>query len=115
MSKKRAFIRYTKSGKIVPGSLIVTTKGGYPKDGIYKEVGVYFNDSMCPPSGLTCTLWRYDGIPGEPVGTLSESVICAGGGYGDMDFSVGEIKCVQFFGSAYPDIAAFTNLGPCNP
>ena len=38
MSKKRAFVKYTKSGEIIPGSLIVTTKGGYPKDGLYKEV-----------------------------------------------------------------------------
>lgn len=30
MSKQRAFVRYTKSGKIVPGSMILT-KGGYPK------------------------------------------------------------------------------------
>lgn len=38
MSKQKAFIRYTKKGKIVPGSLIVTGSGGYPKDGTYKEV-----------------------------------------------------------------------------
>ena len=36
--KQKAFIRYTKSGKIVPGSLIVTGSGGYPKDGTFKEV-----------------------------------------------------------------------------
>lgn len=40
MAKKRAFVRYTKAGKIVPGSLIVTTNGGYPVDGLYKEVSV---------------------------------------------------------------------------
>lgn len=38
MSKQRAFVKYTKQGAIIPGSLIVTTKGGYPKDGLYKEV-----------------------------------------------------------------------------
>lgn len=49
MSKKRAFIRYTKDGMIVPGSLIVTTKGGYPTGGLYGEVPV---DLCCePPSG----------------------------------------------------------------
>ena len=49
MSKKRAFIRYTKAGNIVPGSLIVTTKGGYPTGGLYGEVPV---DLCCePPTG----------------------------------------------------------------
>lgn len=43
MAKKRAFVKYTKSGEIIPGSLIVTTKGGYPKDGLYKEV----TSSLC--------------------------------------------------------------------
>ena len=43
--KQRAFVKYTKRGKIIPGSLIVTTQGGYPKDGIYKEVPVYANNS----------------------------------------------------------------------
>lgn len=42
MSKKRAFIRYTKKGKIVPGSLILTN-GTYPKDGTYQEV----NTDLC--------------------------------------------------------------------
>lgn len=44
MSKKRAFVKYTKQGKIIPGSLIVTTKGGYPVNGLYQEV----------PSNLCC-------------------------------------------------------------
>ena len=30
MGKKRAFVRYTKAGKIVPGSLIITN-GTYPE------------------------------------------------------------------------------------
>lgn len=38
--KQKAFVRYTKQGKIIPGSLIVTTKGGYPRDGLYREVSV---------------------------------------------------------------------------
>lgn len=38
MSKKRAFVKYTKQGRLIPGSLIVTTKGGYPVDGLYTEV-----------------------------------------------------------------------------
>lgn len=38
MAKKRAFVKYTKSGRIIPGSLIVGTKGGYPGNGLYTEV-----------------------------------------------------------------------------
>ena len=51
MNKKRAFVRYTKKGKIVPGSLIVTTEGGYPKDGVYKEV----NSDLCCNAGIITT------------------------------------------------------------
>jgi hypothetical protein len=42
MSKQRAFVKYTKQGKIIPGSLIVTTRGGYPnKTGaIWREVSM---------------------------------------------------------------------------
>lgn len=54
---QRAFVRYTKKGHIVPGSLIVTTKGGYPKDGTYKEVIV---DQCCGNQAL-----RYNLITGE--------------------------------------------------
>lgn len=53
MSKKRAFVRYTKSGEIVPGSLIITTNGGYPdKSSLWKEVTV---DQCCPGNGGDCT------------------------------------------------------------
>lgn len=38
MAKKRAFVKYTKKGKLIPGSLIVTTTGGYPINGLYTEV-----------------------------------------------------------------------------
>jgi hypothetical protein len=60
---QRAFVRYTKKGHIVPGSLIVTTKGGFPKDGTYKEVIV---DQCCGNQAL-----RYNPITGEasPTGT----------------------------------------------
>jgi hypothetical protein len=45
MAKKRAFVKYTNRGTIIPGSLIVTTQGGYPKNGIYKEVPAFANDA----------------------------------------------------------------------
>ena len=52
MSKKRAFVRYTKSGEIVPGSLIVTTNGGYPdKTSLWHEVTV---DKCCGDIGGGC-------------------------------------------------------------
>jgi hypothetical protein len=45
MAKKRAFARYTKKGQIVPGSLVVTTQGGYPdKTSLWKEVPVSLLD-----------------------------------------------------------------------
>ena len=46
MAKNRAFVRYTKSGKIIPGSMIVTN-GSYPKDGTYVEV---FTNECCNPA-----------------------------------------------------------------
>lgn len=52
MPKKRAFVRYTKSGEIVPGSLIVTTNGGYPdKTSLWQEVSV---DKCCGDIGGGC-------------------------------------------------------------
>ena len=52
MSKKRAFVRYTKSGEIVPGSLIITTNGGYPdKSSLWQEVTV----DQCCDTGGDCT------------------------------------------------------------
>ena len=71
MSKKRAFIRYTKGGNIVPGSLIVTTKGGYPTGGLYQEVPM---DLCCePPSGSERLVYLpftkgYTGVGGTCVG-----------------------------------------------
>ena len=50
MAKKRAFVRYTKSGEIVPGSLILTN-GSYPdKPALWKEITT---DKCCDeePSG----------------------------------------------------------------
>jgi hypothetical protein len=46
-TKTRAFVKYTKKGKIIPGSLILTTQGGYPVDGLYLEVS---SDVCCNPN-----------------------------------------------------------------
>jgi hypothetical protein len=41
--KKRGFVRYTKKGQLVPGSLVVTTNGGYPdKTALWKEVSTNY-------------------------------------------------------------------------
>jgi hypothetical protein len=51
MSKKRAFVRYTKQGKLIPGSLIVTTNGDYPdKSATWKEVST----DLCCDDGEQC-------------------------------------------------------------
>ena len=45
MTKKRVFVRYTKAGKIVPGSMIIT-QGDYPEDSaVWYEI----------PADLCCT------------------------------------------------------------
>jgi len=50
MSKKRAFVRYSKQGKIVPGSLILTS-GSYPSGpSTWKEVPT----DLCCEFGCDC-------------------------------------------------------------
>ncbi len=51
MAKKRAFVRYSKQGKIVPGSLILTA-GSYPNgSSTWKEVPADLCcDTTCPAS-----------------------------------------------------------------
>lgn len=51
----RAFVKYTKQGKIVPGSLILT-QGGYPKGGPYKEI----TNNLCCPDECGLSLYVYD-------------------------------------------------------
>lgn len=58
MSKKRAFVKYTKSGRIIPGSLIVGTKGGYPRNGLYTEVPVDLCCAFTPFIPITPTKTR---------------------------------------------------------
>lgn len=61
MAKKRAFVRYSKNGKLVPGSLIVT-QGTHPdKPSTWKEV----------PYDICC-----DSNSGGCVYPLSDIIIC---------------------------------------
>ncbi len=59
MSKERAFVRYTKAGKIVPGSLILTS-GSYPSGpGLYKEITT---DLCCEENNNTMNYKVYTAI-----------------------------------------------------
>jgi hypothetical protein len=60
MAKKRAFVRYTKEGKIVPGSLILTN-GSYPNGpAVWYEV----------PADLCCVTT----VAPDPVTTTTRAV-----------------------------------------
>lgn len=67
--KLRAFVRYSKKGKIVPGSLILTT-GSYPKgSATWKEVPA----DLCCESGIKLVL----DVPGEfPIETPYVQFFC---------------------------------------
>jgi hypothetical protein len=56
MSKKRAFVRYSKQGKITPGSLILTN-GSYPNgSAVWNEVPVDLCCNNLQNSGYTCCI-----------------------------------------------------------
>ena len=115
-NRLKAWVRYDGQNKIVPSSLILRAKK--PKVGTWVEIPT---DLCCTTTTTTaysinCTSWRYDGLPGEDTGTLLNAHLCgANSGCGDIDFGVGQVRCIQFFSGAYPDISGFTNLGPCTP
>lgn len=68
--KKRAFVKHTKSGKIIPGSLVVTTKGGYPQDGLYQEVST---DLCCTTLLPDCSKLYGGRIPVTYTGISAEN------------------------------------------
>lgn len=73
--KSRAFVKYTKKGKIIPGSLIVTTKGGYPVDGLYFEVS---SDICCNPNtgnNLIIFITQTTGVGGGCVGRANQATV----------------------------------------
>ena len=77
MSKKRAFVRYTKAGKIVPGSLILTN-GTYPESpSIWKEVSADLccnNDSCCDKKTISASLFLP--VPSSPYYVISVEIFC---------------------------------------
>lgn len=113
MSKKRAFIKYTKAGELIPGSLIITTSGGFPKDGVYKEVDV---DLCCPPvcpeCPIQCTLYRNDG---PDLIVMFDALVCGATGMSDIEIDPGLTSpCVQFYNGT-SGTGPLTNLGHCIP
>ena len=69
MAKKRAFVRYSKQGKIVPGSLILTA-GSYPNGpSIWKEVSADLccNDILCTPANYGDWKLVTGGVAGDGV------------------------------------------------
>ncbi len=75
MAKKRAFIRYTKKGKLVPGSLI-TTQGSYPSGpATWKEVTY---DLCCDGGNTVCftsSVASYDSPFWSIYGKWSDEII----------------------------------------
>lgn len=114
--KERAFVRYTKHGKIVPGSLIVTTKGGYPSGpALWKEVTV---DQCCPPLPSNITIDSNDF--GDPVGDDTITLVFGAiscpeltlvfeaptpAGFTSMD------EIVDYLNSTYSNLGVFTYSG----
>jgi hypothetical protein len=76
MSKKRAFIRYTKAGNIVPGSLILTN-GSYPNGpGLWKEI----TTDLCCENNNTMNYKVYTALltqtgTDDPVATVLENTL----------------------------------------
>lgn len=69
MSKQRAFVRYTKAGNIVPGSLILTS-GSYPSGpGLWKEIttDLCCNSGDCPTPDFGAWRMVTGGVAGDGV------------------------------------------------
>lgn len=83
MAKNRAFVRYTKSGKIVPGSMIVTN-GSYPKNGTYVEV---FTNECCNPGNPGGT-----SLPLKAVMVFVQGAISKGGETPIFKYTPGQLN-----------------------
>lgn len=66
--KNRAFVKYKKTGEIVPGSLLIT-QGGYPKGGPYKEITMDLccDTSPCAPQDFGAWKVVTGGTAGDGV------------------------------------------------
>ncbi len=102
MAKKRAFVRYSKQGKIVPGSLILTA-GSFPNGpSTWKEVPA---DLCCDGGGSTCTLttnvtnFTY---PAAAIRFEMAASSCAGG--------LGEFNYQNTFVDSIPEVNNINDL-----
>jgi len=66
---KRAFVKYSKRGKIIPGTTIITS-GSYPKGGPYKEIPY---DLCCDDTPSSC-------LSGDPINIPPYQVLIEGQG-----------------------------------
>jgi hypothetical protein len=79
MSKKRAFVRYSKQGKIVPGSLILTA-GSYPNGpSTWKEVSADLCCNNLQDGGYTCCI-AIQAIADEETGLYGFTLQTRNGG-----------------------------------
>lgn len=102
--KKRAFVRYSKQGKIVPGSMILTS-GSFPSGpSTWKEIPADLCCPICPT--LVCTKYRNDNPQLETI----EGVVCGANSSGDNEVNPGETICMQ---TVLGTTAPFTAVGDC--
>jgi len=79
MAKKRAFVRYSKQGKIVPGSLILTA-GSYPNGpSTWKEVPADLCCNTVQDGGYTCCI-AIQAIADEETGLYGFTLEVRNGG-----------------------------------
>jgi hypothetical protein len=112
--KQRAFVRYTKSGKIIPGSMIMTD-GSYPQGyGLYYEV----QTNLCCETTTTTTAApivcnQYLNNAGETIFglnyTLCNGTVVVGGGMED-----GVTICIQEGSLSGAGSELLTNEGVCS-
>ncbi len=104
MSKKRAFVRYTKSGEIVPGSLIITTNGGYPdKSSLWKEVTT--NQCCNGGGGSACTLTTNVTSFTYPAAAISFVMVAA-----SCDGGINEFNYENVFVDSIPEVNNINDL-----
>lgn len=121
--KKRAYIRYTKSGKIIPGGLLITTEGIYPHDtAVYQEIPVNLCCGAFPDviSGRKKAWVKYDSageiVPGSLTITLKHP---KPGVWKEVNTDlcctpVSEIRLTTFYGNetgGYP-VGVFSSSDP---
>jgi hypothetical protein len=97
MSKKRAFVRYSKQGKIVPGSLILTS-GSFPNgSSTWNEV----------PADLCCDSFVFPPNPGSYTSTVQDEYEDA---VSALRFSKAAKEFIKTQGYSYKDVLLNTSV-----